>query len=154
MIHLDDERATGILGARLADALRVSGQGMVIALEGELGAGKTTLARATITALGHAGVVVSPSYTLLESYDVAGRRLHHLDLYRLVDPEELEYTGLRDIDTQHDWVLIEWAENGHGFLPPIDLTVVLTYAGLAREAQWKADTSAGKALIRMLGNDR
>lgn len=150
MIHLHNERATRALGARLADGLRAQDGGMVIALEGELGAGKTALARATITALGHAGVVVSPSYTLLEPYDVAGRRLHHIDLYRLADPGELETIGLRDIELRHDWVLIEWADNGRGFLPPVDLTIVLAYAGDAREARLSPNSSAGRTLVQAL----
>ncbi len=149
-IHLADERATRRLGARLARGLDALDRGLVIALEGELGAGKTALARAVITTLGHSGAVVSPSYTLIEPYEVAGRRLHHLDLYRLSDPEELEYIGLREVDTERDWVLIEWAENGRGFLPAIDLTIALTYAGRARNARLIANTATGKALVGAL----
>ncbi len=150
MIHLADEQATQRLGARLAHELRGLDCGLVIALEGELGAGKTALARAIITALGHTGAVVSPSYTLIEPYEVAGRWLHHLDLYRLSEPEELEYIGLREIDTSRDWVLIEWAENGRGFLPPVDLTIGMAYAGRAREARLAAHTAVGEALMDAL----
>ena len=150
MMHLPDARATAALGRRLAQALLTRDDGLTITLHGELGAGKTALARATITALGHAGVIVSPTYTLLESYAVAGRHIHHLDLYRLADPEELEFIGLRDLDARRDWVMIEWPQQGVGHLPAVDLQIVLVYAGTARNAELRATSAAGSAVVEML----
>lgn len=154
MIHLPDAHATEVLGSRLAGALKTRDQGLVIALEGELGAGKTTLARATITALGYGGVVVSPTYTLLESYPVAGRHLHHLDLYRLADAEELEFIGLRELNPDRDWLMVEWPERGRGHLPDVDLTLVLRYAGAARECLLRPQSEVGRAFVRALQLER
>lgn len=150
MIPLPDAAATDVFGARLASTLQALDRGLMIGLEGELGAGKTALARATLIALGHTGVVVSPTYTLLESYAVAGRWLHHLDLYRLADPEELEFIGLRELDAQRDWFMIEWPVRGAGHLPALDLNLVLRYAGSGRQAQLQPQSVAGSAFIRAL----
>lgn len=150
MIHLADAAATAAFGERLAAALQALDRGLVIALDGELGAGKTTLARAVIKALGYGGIVVSPTYTLLESYAVAGRYLHHLDLYRLADPEELEFIGLRELDASHDWFMIEWPGQGFGHLPTVDLNLALTYAGAARQAFLESQTEAGGMFLRVL----
>lgn len=133
-IYLPDTAATEALGRRLATALGAEGSGAAIGLGGELGVGKTTLARALIRALGHAGPVVSPSYTLVEPYPLAGRTLYHLDLYRLADPGELEYLGVRDWEPGRDWLLVEWPERGGGHLPPLSLELRLRYAGRGREA--------------------
>lgn len=108
---------TAALGAALARAVTPP---CVIAVEGPLGAGKTTLVRGFLRARGHAGVVRSPSYTLLESYALDGATVHHLDLYRLFDPEELEQLGVRDLATADAIWLIEWPRRGGGFLPPFD----------------------------------
>lgn len=145
-IPLPDAAATDALGRRLGLALARGPAGAVVALRGELGAGKTALARAAIRALGHAGPVVSPTYTLVEPYDLAGRRLLHLDLYRLSDPEELEYLGLRDSDPARDWWLVEWPERGEGFLPPADIEISLAYAGAGRIATVTGPSERGTAL--------
>ncbi|MES1951756.1 ATPase [Salinisphaera sp. S4-8] len=150
MIHLADAAATDALGHRLAAALRVFDRGIVISLRGELGAGKTALARAILRGLGHEGRVVSPSYTLVEPYTLGARTLFHLDLYRLGDPEELEFLGIREIDTGRDWVFIEWAERGAGFLPPLDLEIRLAYAGSARQVEFCALTPIGEQLVAAL----
>lgn len=154
MTYLADAQATQAFGARLAHALQTHARGLVMALEGELGAGKTALARATIMALGHDGVVVSPTYTLLESYAVGGRQMHHLDLYRLADPEELEFVGLRELDAQHDWFMIEWPERGVGHVPRIDVSVTLAYAGSARTVALQAHTAAGTAFSGVVDKQR
>jgi tRNA threonylcarbamoyladenosine biosynthesis protein TsaE len=150
MIRLADADATDTLGLRLAEALRWLDRGLVVSLAGELGAGKTALTRATLRGLGHTGRVVSPSYTLVEPYPLASRTLFHLDLYRLGDPEELEFLGVREVDTTQDWVFIEWAERGAGFLPPLDLDITLQYDGEARCAQFQALTTAGTQLLSRL----
>lgn len=105
------------LGGRLAGAIRAPA---LVGLEGPLGAGKTTLVRGFLRALGHAGPVRSPSYTLLESYPLNTAEVHHLDLYRLVDPAELEDLGLRDLLGPRSICLIEWPERGQGVLPALD----------------------------------
>ena len=105
----------------------------VIYLQGDLGAGKTTFARAYIQALGFPGYVKSPSYGLLETYEAGGQKILHLDLYRIEDPEELEYLALRDLYDCHSVLLVEWPENGDRNLPPPD--VVLDF-GETNEARF------------------
>ncbi len=147
---LVDERATAALGARLAEVLLAWNQGLVVSLAGELGAGKTALARATLRGLGHDGRVGSPSYTLVEPYPLAGRCLYHMDLYRLADPEELEFLGVRDIDPAKDWMFVEWADHGTGFLPAIDLVIRLCYADIGRKARFTAENERGSAVLSLL----
>ena len=150
MTTLADAAATDDFGRRIAAALGVFDAGLVVSLAGELGAGKTALARAVIQALCHHGHVVSPSYTLLEPYAFQSRTLYHLDLYRLGDPEELEFLGVREIDTRRDWVFVEWAERGTGFLPALDLEIEIAYAGTGRKAHASAYSDAGKRFLETL----
>ena len=142
--HLDSAAATEALGARLAAALA---PGCVLYLSGELGAGKTTLVRGLLRALGHRGTVKSPTYTLVEPYQVADRRLFHWDLYRLADPEELEFLGLRDQVDGEAVLLIEWPERGRGELPAADLAVTLDYAGAGRTCRLESGSPTGQAML-------
>lgn len=148
---LPDSRATEALGAALAPGL--AAEGGVLYLQGELGAGKTTLVRGLLRALGHRGAVRSPTYTLVEPYELQGRRLHHLDLYRLADPEELEFIGIRELDSPQGVVLIEWPERGAGLLPPPDLSIMLRLRDQAREAELGAGSERGRRLLARLGRD-
>lgn len=128
---LPDEAATLAFGARLAQTLLRAGRGVVY-LHGALGAGKTTLARGLLRAAGVAGTLRSPTYTLMEPYLADGQAFLHLDLYRLVDPSEVENLGLRDYPLDSTIWLVEWPERGRGYLPPSDLSVHLDYAGDGR----------------------
>ncbi|MDA3921404.1 MAG: tRNA (adenosine(37)-N6)-threonylcarbamoyltransferase complex ATPase subunit type 1 TsaE [Salinisphaera sp.] len=145
MIHLPDAAATDALGRAIALALTRLQDGLVLSLRGEVGAGKTALTRAVLRALGHTGPVVSPTYTLMEAYAlVPAAMLVHMDLYRLIDPEELEFIGIRDVDASRDWVFIEWAERGAGFLPPIDAELTLEYRDTGRLARIQARNERGE----------
>lgn len=132
-LALPDEPATARLGAALATWLRPLPGGVVF-LHGELGAGKTTLARALLQVLGVRGAIRSPTYTLMEPYEAAGRTVLHLDLYRLRDPLELHNLGLGDYPPEHTLWLVEWPEQGQGLLPPALLDVELTLRGTGRAA--------------------
>lgn len=149
MVRLADEQATEALGRALAGPLaRASRDGPVIVhLEGPLGAGKTTLARGLLRGLGHAGRVRSPTFTLLEPYELPGCLVVHLDLYRLADPGELDYLGLVDMLGAGSLVLVEWATRGGDRLPRADLRIVLDYDADARWAVCLPLTPVGEAVI-------
>lgn len=119
-IDLATEEDMMLLGAALAEILPASG---LIFLHGPLGAGKTTLVRSILRAMGVTGAVKSPTYTLVESYAPADRCVHHFDLYRLSDPEELEFMGIRDFLDGRSLTLMEWPERGAGVLPEPDLRI-------------------------------
>ncbi|MCR6701959.1 MAG: tRNA (adenosine(37)-N6)-threonylcarbamoyltransferase complex ATPase subunit type 1 TsaE [Dokdonella sp.] len=135
-----DEAGLTALAAALAPALR---EGGVVHLRGDLGAGKTTFARALLRALGVGQRVKSPTYSLIESYQVAERALHHLDLYRIADPGELEWLGLPDLADPAALLLIEWPERGGAALPPPDLIVRLDHAGARRDFSLTAASARG-----------
>jgi tRNA threonylcarbamoyladenosine biosynthesis protein TsaE len=149
IIELADERATEALGAALA--ARLDGGGGRFELYGNLGAGKTTLARGFLRALGHQGPVKSPSYTLVEPYEIGGCRVFHLDLYRVSDPEELEYLGIRELDDPEAVLLIEWPERAAGGLPAADLRIGLEVVGEGRVARLEAGSPRGQAILAQLG---
>ena len=122
------------LGGQIACLLPVGG---VVLLHGNLGVGKTTLVRGLLRSLGFEGTVKSPTYTLVEPYHVADRDIYHFDLYRLADPEELEYLGVRDYFRDDALCLIEWPQQADGFLPKADLELTLKHDGAARIAHLK-----------------
>ena len=143
-VFLPDAGATDALGARLATALPAQA---VVHLHGDLGAGKSTLARALLRALGVTGTIRSPTYTLVEQYPLAtGGLALHLDLYRIADPGELEVLGL-DADTVRLW-LVEWPERGQGALPPADLEVALEVEGGGRRAHLMPRTAHAEDWLR------
>lgn len=147
-IYLADEDATLAFGRRLAAGC---GAGAVIHLHGNLGAGKTTLVRGFLRGLGHEGAVKSPTFTLVEPYEVGGRRIYHFDLYRLADPEELEYLGIRDYFSEPSAIcLIEWPDKGRGVLPAADLDIHLDYQPPGRRVRVRSATSRGSGIIERL----
>ncbi len=143
-LYLADEAATVAAGRQLGGCLQ---GGMVIYLQGDLGAGKTTTSRGILSAFGHSGAVKSPTYTLVEPYEFAGLTLYHFDLYRLGDAEELEYMGIRDYFTADSVCLVEWPSRGTGVLPAPDLQLTLTTAAPGRQLQLDAGTDAGRAAL-------
>ena len=144
---LPDEDATLALGAAIAPHVV---PGLVVALSGELGAGKTTLVRGLLRALGHAGRVKSPTYTLVEVYEVSRLDFYHFDFYRFQDPREWIEAGFRDIFNGRNVCLIEWPERAAGLLPPADLAISLAIAGAGRVATLAAQTTAGETLLASL----
>lgn len=146
-LHLPDEDATLALAQRLAAQLR---PGMVIYLHGDLGAGKTTLVRGVLNALGHAGRVKSPTYTLIEPYRAAGLDLCHFDLYRLDDEQEWEAAGFRDEFDGRNIFLVEWPEKAQGLLPQADMEIALEILPHGRNAEIHANTELGRQCIKQL----
>lgn len=136
-----------MLAKRLAMALV---PGSSIFLYGDLGAGKTTLVRFMLGALGYTGVTKSPTYTLVETYNVGAYTLHHFDLYRLAEASELEYIGIREYVDTDAICLVEWPQKGFGYLPVPDVEIhILTHA-LGRMATLDALTDKGQQILQRL----
>jgi tRNA threonylcarbamoyladenosine biosynthesis protein TsaE len=135
------------LGRRLGQACA---GGAVVYLVGDLGAGKTTLVRGMLGGLGHGGAVRSPTFTLVEPYECGPLRVYHLDLYRLADPEELEYLGVRDYLDPGVLCLVEWPARGRGHLPPADLEIRIGFEGPGRRVAILALTPAGRRVLDKL----
>lgn len=148
-IFLRDEAATRAFAARLAPLLA---DVFLVTLSGDLGSGKTTLVRGILAALGYEGRVKSPTYSLVEPYAIAGRQVNHFDLYRLADPEELEYIGFADYLGEQALNLIEWPEKAGGWLPPPDLEIHLQITGEGREVSLLPGSKAGELVCKMINN--
>lgn len=146
-VDLADEQAMVEFGHKIARV--TSGKG-VIFLQGDLGMGKTTLSRGILRGCGHQGSVKSPTYTLVEPYEVAGKSLYHFDLYRLADPEELEFLGIRDYFDEEALCLVEWPDKGAGWLPEPDLVLEIQLQGRGRRLSWQAKTEYGRELADKL----
>ncbi len=148
---LADEAATVAFGNRIAALINQHIEGpMAIYLHGDLGAGKTTLTRGIVTGFGHQGRVKSPTYTLVEPYELQNRTIYHFDLYRLGDPEELEFMGIRDYFANNAVCVIEWPGQGEGFLPIADISVDLLYLDDHRQIKLTGLSPVGEKLIKML----
>lgn len=142
-LSLATQEQTMLLGEKLALALKelqkTQQDNFCVYLQGDLGAGKTTLARGFLQALGHNGKVKSPTYTLVETYKFDDLTVYHFDLYRLNDPLELEYIGIRDYFASHTIALIEWPQKACGLLPKPNLDISLSYTDTQREAFLTSD---------------
>ena len=149
--HLAEEAATLALGASLARALA---PGLTIYLHGDLGAGKTALTRALLHAAGHVGTVKSPTYTLSEPYQVQldGRTVAviHFDLYRMGSAEEFLDAGFREDFNGDNICIVEWPEKADGVLPPADIDLYLTVAGVGRDVELQASTALGTSCLQRL----
>lgn len=146
---LPDEAATLALGAALAECLE---PGLVVYLRGDLGAGKTTLARGVLRGLGYAGPVRSPTYTLVELYELSRLHLHHFDFYRFQDPREWIDAGFRESFNGRNVSLIEWPEKAAGSVPSADLEITLTPSGCGRSASFTSSSLAGQKCLARLAD--
>lgn len=140
-VFAKDEDAMLAFGARLAGVTGASG---TIYLHGDLGAGKTTLARGLLRGFGHTGRVRSPTFTLVEPYRIDEAQVFHFDLYRLADPEELEFMGIRDYFEGDALCLVEWPERGAGLLPKADLDITIAPLGAGRTLCLTAQSERGE----------
>ncbi len=150
MRTLIGEPAMLAFGAQLAAACS---KGAVIYLIGDLGMGKTTLCRGVLQALGHTGPVKSPTYTLVEPYTLPELTAYHFDLYRLSNPEELEYMGIRDYFLEDGLCLVEWPEKGAGILPPADIEVRIAAIDQGRILTLYGQNPKGQSIIGCLQNE-
>ncbi|KHD04884.1 hypothetical protein PN36_01300 [Candidatus Thiomargarita nelsonii] len=131
-------------GAQLAYACDLR---TIFHLCGDLGVGKTTLVRGFLRALGHKGIVKSPTYTLVEPYQIDGQMIYHFDYYRLGDPEELEYLGIRDYLEENSICLIEWPEKGEPLTPAADVQIHITHHAEARLIEMQGHSTIGQAIL-------
>lgn len=146
--HLADAEATAAFAGQLNTVLPPDTAGWTVLLEGELGAGKSTFARALIKAMGHNGTVPSPTYTLVEPYQLPGRIVYHIDLYRIADEEELRYLGWTELED--GFRLVEWPDRAPGLTAAADLRLELSYADSGRDARLEGLSERGKALLRQI----
>ena len=146
---LADETATIAIGTGLAKVVKSATvqQALVVYLNGDLGAGKTTLTRGFVRGMGHVGNVKSPTYTLVEPYELGEWRVFHFDLYRLADAEELEYMGIRDYFNNDCCCFIEWPEKGAGLLAKADLIINIAYQDEQRIIKLQAETVHGEQVL-------
>lgn len=153
---LADEAATVAVGENLAKVLqgqyeqKLTQQSLVVFLNGDLGAGKTTLTRGFVRGMGHQGNVKSPTYTLVEPYELPPWQVYHFDLYRLGDPEELEYMGIRDYFADNCCCFIEWPEKGAGVLANADIIINIEYQKEQRLIDLQACSSRGEGVLLQL----
>ncbi|MEQ1557053.1 MAG: tRNA (adenosine(37)-N6)-threonylcarbamoyltransferase complex ATPase subunit type 1 TsaE [Gallionella sp.] len=148
-LTLADESASLAFAQRLAAVLT---HGLVIYLSGDLGAGKTTLVRGVLQGLGYLGRVKSPTYTLLEPYEMAGFSVRHFDLYRMNDPQEWDDAGFRDEANAHNILLIEWPEQAGDLLPAADLILQFDILASGRILHMTALSPKGEQCLSHLQN--
>lgn len=149
--NINTAHAMEVLGKKIAHACTSP---LFIYLIGDLGAGKTTLVRGFLHAFGHKGLVKSPTYTLIEPYHIENKIIYHLDLYRLVSAEELEYLGIRDYFNGEAFCLVEWPERGGEFLPQADVTCSITIQKNKRLVMLSASSAKGRELISRIESQK
>ena len=142
--HLESESVTLTLGAEIATILR---PGLIIFLKGDLGAGKTTLARGILRGLGHEGKVKSPTYNLVELYKISRLYFYHFDFYRFTDPIEWEEAGFREYFNENSICLVEWPEKAEKLLPIADIRISFTIIGTGRKIEIQAGTEVGRQCL-------
>lgn len=147
---LQGEEELQRLGAIIA---KVTPLGSVIFLYGTLGAGKTTFSRGFLKGLGFRGRVKSPTYTLVESYELEDKVINHFDFYRIVDPHELDFLGIQDYFLPNMICLVEWPERGKTLLPPADLSCYIEVNSRGREIKIIADSPLGKDILMRLEDE-
>ncbi|MBD1551802.1 tRNA (adenosine(37)-N6)-threonylcarbamoyltransferase complex ATPase subunit type 1 TsaE [Pseudomonas typographi] len=147
---INGEEAMAALGVRLG---ALTGGVGVVFLQGDLGMGKTTLSRGIIRGFGHPGAVKSPTFTLVEPYEMGSVRVYHFDLYRLADPEELEFMGVRDYFDGTALCLVEWAEKGYGVLPNPDIIINISAQTHGRSLQLAPHSARGESWSTALANE-
>ncbi len=150
-LQLPDEQATEGIAWKFAKIMPVP---MVIFLQGDLGSGKTTFVRGFLRGLGYEGVVKSPTFTLVEAYSFQDYSVYHFDLYRLVRPEELELIGIRDYFNDHAIVLVEWPNQGSGFLGDADIELSFTMIPIGRKLTMNFLTKQGIEFKKRMEKER
>ena len=143
--HLESESITLTFGAEIATILR---PGLIIFLNGNLGAGKTTLARGILRGLGHEGKVKSPTYNLVELYKISRLYFYHFDFYRFTDPIEWEEAGFREYFNENSICLVEWPEKAEKLLPIADIWISFTIIGTGRNIEIQAGTEVGRQCLK------
>jgi len=152
-LNINTEQDMMQLGQRLVEAYqRVGDKGLIIFLDGVLGAGKTTLTRGFLRALGHEGAVKSPTYALVETYECSGEKINHWDFYRIHDPKELEFIGVREYFTPETLSLIEWPHQGGELIPSDDLTCMIELTPSARAVTLASHSQKGQKIIDVLAS--
>lgn len=149
-VLLKDEQQMYLFGEKIAQAIGQINAPLLILLNGDLGAGKTTLSRGILTGLGHNGSVKSPTYTLVEPYDLEIGKVFHFDLYRLVDPEELYDIGINDYLSEAQLCMIEWPDKGGSLVPRADFSLQINSNGTGRQVILTAQTSLGSECVNQL----
>ena len=144
-VTLADESATIDLGRRFSESLPADVRGWLVLLQGDLGAGKSTFARALLHALGHKGAVPSPTYTLIEPYEINDRKFYHVDLYRIADAEELDFLGWSEL--RDGLALVEWPERVASLTNTADIAVKLIYDGAGRKAELDYRSERARKLV-------
>lgn len=150
-VSLPDLEATDALARKVAMSLT---KGLIIYLNGELGSGKTTFVRSLLKSLGYTGSTKSPTYSLVETYNLQGFTIHHFDLYRLSDPEELEFVGIRDYVNGQAICIFEWPERARNHVPESDLTILFEDTLGARSATVEAHSPGGSKVLQALEIDQ
>ena len=142
-----DDAQTVLWGEKIAAALKKGG---IVYLYGDLGAGKTTLSRGILRAYGHQGAVKSPTYTIIEPYELDCVKVYHFDLYRMVDPEEWDYLGVNEYFSPGNICLVEWPEKGAHYVPASDLNIKLAYYEKGRKITISASSDRGVEILQAL----